>query len=264
MSETPRLEPMIEGTSGGETLFFVQGWPDDHRLWDDMVALLRDRYRCVRVDLPNYGDAERARWGFSHDAIVEGLARCIRQESGGKPVTIVAHDWGAFWTYLLHHRHPELVGRLVALDIGAYMKPTPREIAYIMAYQWWLAAAFIAGGAVGDRMTRAFARLAKTPKQGTELNSRMNYPYLYTWRDIFTGRAGKQLRGYRPKVPLLFIYGEKKPGRFHSDSWLEVVRSRPGNAVVPLPDADHWVTRDPTLKVVVRDWLAESSSAARA
>lgn len=254
-THVPALRPIIEGTSKGDTLFFIQGWPDDHTLWNEQVATLRDRYRCVRVDLPNYAGVEYRRWGYDHDEIVEGLVRCIRQVSPDRPVTLVAHDWGAYWAYWLHHRHPELVSRIVGLDIAPHMQPTPREILMIIAYQWWLLGAFVVGGGVGNWMTRRFAKLTRTPRQGEAINSAMNYPYLYTWRDIVTGRASKIFRGYAPEIPVMFVYGEKKPGRFHSDRWLELVRSRPGNRVVALDGTGHWVTKDSRLKGLVSDWL---------
>ena len=72
---SPVFRPLIEGPASGPTLFFVQGWPDDHTLWNDQVAALRDRYRCVRVDLPNYPRGEQRRWGFDHEAIAEALAK---------------------------------------------------------------------------------------------------------------------------------------------------------------------------------------------
>jgi pimeloyl-ACP methyl ester carboxylesterase len=250
----PLLKPLIEGEAEGQTLFFIQGWPDDHTLWDDQVARLRDRYRCVRVDLPNSGNAEYRRWGYSHEEIVEGLANCIRSISPEKPVTLIAHDWGAYWGYWLHHRHPELVARIVGLDIAPHMKPNPREILFIIAYQWWLLTAFVSGGRIGDWMTRRLARIARTPKQGAEVTAAMNYPYLYAWRDVVAGRTQEIFRGYSPKVPMLFIYGANKPARFHSDQWLDFVRSQPGNEVVEL-ESDHWVTRDPRLSGLLRDWL---------
>ena len=254
-SGAPLLRPQIDGPAEGELLLFIQGWPDDHTLWDELVAALRDRYRCVRVDLPNYASAEHRRWGYSHEEIVEGLAHCVRSVSGGKPITLIGHDWGAYWTYALHHRHPELVSRIVGLDVAADMKPTMREILFIIAYQWWLLAAFVLGGRVGAWMTRRMAATAQSPRQGDALDSSVNYPYFYYWRDVVTGRARRIFAGYSPKVPVLYVYGENKPARFHSDDWLELIRSRPGNQVIALEGTGHWVTRDPRLNGLVRDWL---------
>jgi len=254
-SGAPLLKPQVDGPAEAELLLFIQGWPDDHTLWADLVAALRDRYRCVRVDLPNYSGAEHRRWGYSHEEIVEGLAHCVRSVSGGKPVTLIGHDWGAYWTYALHHRHPELVARIVGLDVAPHMKPTIREILFILSYQWWLLAAFVLGGRVGGWMTRRMAAIARSPRQGDALDSSVNYPYLYYWRDLVTGRGGKRLAGYSPKVPVLYVYCEDKPARFHSDDWLELIRTRAGNQVVAFEGTDHWVTRDPRLNRLVRDWL---------
>lgn len=256
----PLLVPRIEGAKDGPTLFFVQGWPDDATLWDDFVAVLRDRYRCVRVDLPNYPGAEYRRWGYSHDAIATGLARCIREVSPAAPLTLIAHDWGAVWGYRLHHRHPELLCRLVALDIGPVVKPSPSEAAIIAAYQWWLLAAFAVGGSIGDWMTRRMAQLAQSPRQGAAISAKVNYPYLYTWTEILTGRV-PDLSKYAPQIPLMLAIGmKKKPARFHTQRWLDFVRARPGNEVVELPEATHWVTLDPQLKHLVKRFLDRTST----
>jgi hypothetical protein len=104
-------------------------------------------------------------------------------------------------------------------------------------------------------MTRRMAAIAGSPRQGDVLNSSVNYPYLYYWRDLVTGRARKRFVGYSPKVPVLYAYCEDKPARFHSDDWLELIQSRAGNWVVAFAGADHWLMRSPRLNGLVRDWL---------
>ncbi|HSC88267.1 MAG TPA: hypothetical protein VLC09_13385, partial [Polyangiaceae bacterium] len=84
----------------------------------------------------------------------------------------------------------------------------------------------------------------------------MNYPYFHAWRDILTGRAAKLFRGYRPNAPTLFVYGQRKPGHFHTAQWLEQVRATPGGEVVELP-IGHWVTLDPTFVDLVDRWLTK-------
>jgi cis-3-alkyl-4-acyloxetan-2-one decarboxylase len=254
LSNVPHLTPRIEGPVDAPMLVFVQGWPDDMSVWDELVAALRPSYRCVRVDLPNYPGAVNRRWGYSHDEMVAGLAQCIRGVSPDRPVTLVAHDWGAFWSYRLHDRHPELVARFVALDVGPVVKPAPRELAFIVGYQLWLAAAFALGGAVGDAMTRRMARFARSPRQGAAVRAEVNYPYFYTWKKQFTGGSAS-LSNYLPQVPFMFIYGTQKPTRFHTQAWLDYLRGRPDNEVVELSEMGHWVTRDPQLSELVKRFL---------
>ena len=253
------LEPQIQGAPDGPTLFFVQGWPDDASLWDDFVVTLRDRYRCVRIALPNSPGAPYRRWGFNHDEMVTALADCVRRVSSGKALTLVAHDWGAFWSYRLHMRHPELVSRMVALDIGPVVKPNPREAALIAAYQWWLIAAFALGGPLGDAMTRGFARFGKAPRQGAAIGAQLNYPYFYLWKEMLTGRSWRMSR-YAPEVPCMMAYGAKKPARFHTSGWLEYLRTKPANEVLEFANQGHWLMRDPELKLRVKEFLDRTNA----
>jgi pimeloyl-ACP methyl ester carboxylesterase len=55
---TPHLEPIVSGNAKGNTILFVQGWPDDASLWDETVAALAPRYRCVRKKSTIRGDKE--------------------------------------------------------------------------------------------------------------------------------------------------------------------------------------------------------------
>lgn len=253
-SNPPRLAPHITGNAQGPTLVFMQGWPDDTSVWDDMIAALSDRYRCVRFNMPNYPGAERRRWGFTHEEIVESVARCIREVSPEQAVTLIAHDWGAFWAYRVQDTHPALAARMVTLDVGPDLKPTGGAMVFTAGYQLWLASAFVIGGGVGSWMTRSVARLARSPRQGDALDAGVNYPYLATWQAILSGNV-PNLPNYAPEIPILFAFGRKKPGSFHSSRWTQFVRSRPDNEVIDLPNATHWVMHDPALKTRIRAFL---------
>ncbi len=84
---------------------------------------------------------------------------------------------------------------------------------------------------------------------------------------------------YRPKLPLLFIYGAKGPIRFHSKKWEDIVRdSHPTSEVRPracgcdgwaqpvvrvqvVPyDCGHWISvkRAPRLNQQVLEWLRKN------
>lgn len=256
-------ETVRDGVAAGSphTIVFVQGWPDDATLWDDAVARLKDRYRCVRVNLPNFGPEDethaRVRWGPTTEEIVDALVALLREVAASGPVTLVLHDWGSYWGHAAHHRLPECVARVASLDVAPHFKPDLRGALGIMAYQGWLFAAYLAGGKLGDRMTQRFAKRAGAPA-GDHVDAWMNYPYRNIWADILSGRAREQLRGYWPTCPLLFVYGEDKPFHFHSDAWLEHVR-RNGGTVVPLR-CGHWVPRDPAFVELLEQWLERTRS----
>jgi pimeloyl-ACP methyl ester carboxylesterase len=128
----------------------------------------------------------------------------------------------------------------------------------VMAYQVWLALAWKLGCHIseklGTRMTRAMARWLRCPTDQNSITHRMNYPYAMQWFGTaggFKGAAKIQL-----PMPMLFVYGERKPLMFHSAQWLEKVAATPGSAVQGLP-CGHWVmiSRPEVFQARVRQWL---------
>jgi pimeloyl-ACP methyl ester carboxylesterase len=248
-----RLNPIIDGDEAGETLVFVQGWPDDASLWESQVEALADRYRCVRITLPNFDGARDARWGHSTEEILDALADCVREVSPNDSVTLIVHDWGSLWGHVMHNRHPELAHRVVTLDVAPHLQPKLWAVPAIVVYQGWLAGAFLIGGRVGDWMTRRMAGAMGAPAPSGRLTAWMNYPYRNMFADIVKGRARTFGNDYWPEIPLLLVYGERKPFPFHSAAWVEHVE-RTGGRVVGL-DCGHWVMLDPTFNEVLSAWL---------
>ena len=121
-----------------ETLVFVHGWPDDSRCFAELLAppsRLCD-HRCVLVDLPVCDGAEWQDSDLSFEAMAALLTKVIAAED--RPVTLVAHDWGSFVSSVVLERNPELIERLVLLDVGAQPPFTPwlvPRFAGIVAYQ---------------------------------------------------------------------------------------------------------------------------------
>ena len=215
----------------------VHGWPDTHRLWDAQVAFLRDRYRCVRFTLPGF-DTARPRRAFSIDEVTEFLRRVVERFSPGRKVTLLLHDWGCGFGYQFYARYPDLVSRIIGVDIGD-TRGLQRALSWrgkliIMAYQWWLAAAWRIGG-----RTLRMKRWMRSRSDERFVASCMCYPYYRTW---FAGRDnyGPQWRRFEPACPMLFIYARRKPVMFHTQAWIDGLRARPENRVVEF-DTGHWI-----------------------
>lgn len=258
-----RLSPITLGNPSGDTLVFVQGFPDDHTTWNDVVPLLQGRYRIVLVDMPNFGSGERTRWAYGTDALVNLLGDLLDEVSPGRPVTFVGHDWGAYWGYLLHARRPERIHRFVGLDVAPHYRPGLGAMLGIIVYQSVLYAAFLIGGPVGNGMTRVLARIMKSPKRGAELNAWMNYPYRNSWADLFTGLVTRETKNYFPRCPQLYAYGENKLFHFHSANWLDYLQTVEQSAVIAF-ETDHWVQRSPRLGPELATWLAATDGSIEA
>ena len=247
----------VEG-DGPDTIVMVHGWPDTHRLWDGTVAALKDRYRCVRFTLPGF-DPAHARRARTMDELTGVLKQVVEQVSPGRQVTLMLHDWGCVLGYEFAMRNPRLVSRIVGVDIGDPVSLAPALSLSaklgVVFYQMFLALAWIIGGAAGDAMSRWMARRMHCPADPALIGARMAYPYYMTW---FGGTQGwrRHTQAFTPRVPMLFIYGRRKPFMFHAPSWIEALRRQPGSAVVEF-DTNHWVMAQQPARFnqVVGDWL---------
>eukprot|EP00903_Cladosiphon_okamuranus_P016848 g15537.t1 len=145
-----QLESYVDGIDSGMTIVFVHGWPDDHKLFDNQVAHLKDRYRCVTTDLPGFGRQVAPKWGHSFEDITSRLEKTIEAVGNRKPVLLVGHDWGCLFAYMLEKKRPDLVHKLVALDI-ACSNVGRSSVGYVYFYFW---KAFITGADVGPYTPR--------------------------------------------------------------------------------------------------------------
>ena len=79
----------------------------------------------MTITLPNFGgrgtpDGAGA-WGYTFDELAALCGRTMKAsllEAGQLQGTLVIHDWGCHIGFLLQRMHPELVTRIVAMDVG--------------------------------------------------------------------------------------------------------------------------------------------------
>lgn len=252
---------VIEG-SGDRTIVMIHGWPDTLRLWDPQVEALRPHYRCARFTLPGF-DPHAPTGPHTLDEIVNTIAARVDEASPQQPVTLLLHDWGCFFGYQYAMKHRDRVERVIGVDIGdagsRYHRQEMnwRAIWGTVSYQWWLALAWKIGGARGDRMARRMAARFRAPAPPQDVAASQGYPYAMQW----FGAAGGfgRLRSFAPTMPMLYLYGERKPFMFHSAAWADRVRARPGCRVIGMPTG-HWVMHQQpeAFNAAVLDWLRKT------
>jgi cis-3-alkyl-4-acyloxetan-2-one decarboxylase len=258
------IEVRVEG-DGAEAVVMIHGWPDTLRLWDSTVQALKPHWRCVRFTLPGFDLSRRDR-AYSLDEVVQTVHRIVTRCCPGQRVTLLVHDWGCLFGYQFALCHPELVSRIVGVDIGdAGSKAHQAELGVkaklmVLAYQLWLATAWRIGGALGDRMARRMAAAMRCPAEPQSIGAQMGYPYAVQWFGVKGGFGAVQ--PFEPAVPMLYLYGQRKPFMFHSQAWIEALARRPGSRVVGLRTG-HWVmlNQPQEFNAEVARWLAETAAA---
>lgn len=85
------------GNPDGPVLVMVHGWPDTHRIWHRVAAILADDFRLVAYDTRGQGDSVTgaADHAFTLDVLANDLFAVIDAVSPDKPVHVLGHDWGS-------------------------------------------------------------------------------------------------------------------------------------------------------------------------
>jgi NAD(P)-dependent dehydrogenase (short-subunit alcohol dehydrogenase family)/pimeloyl-ACP methyl ester carboxylesterase len=127
-----RLAFHEDGDPANPTILLVHGYPDTHRVWDELVERLRDRFHVARYDVRGAGasTAPRGPGGYAFDRLADDLA-AVLDEIGKPRVHLVGHDWGSIqgWDALAR---PGLRARLASFT--GFGGPGVDQIAHFMRH----------------------------------------------------------------------------------------------------------------------------------
>ncbi len=121
-----RLSVMVDGPEGAPDLLLIPGLSSSPDIWQGAVDHLNGRYRVHRIHVAGFaGAAPQA--NAQGDApqpvgapVAEEIARYIREQHLNKPA-VVGHSMGGTVGMMLAARHPDLVGRLMVVDMIPFM-----------------------------------------------------------------------------------------------------------------------------------------------
>ncbi|MET8047450.1 SDR family oxidoreductase [Streptosporangium sp. NPDC005286] len=145
-----RLALFEQGDPAAPTVLLVHGYPDTHRVWDEVASLLEDRFHVVRYDVRGAGlsGAPRATEDYDYDHLAADMTAVL--DAVGKPgVHLVGHDWGSVQGWKLIGR-PGIEERILSftsvggphLDQAAHFVRygRPREVAGQLLRSWYIGA----------------------------------------------------------------------------------------------------------------------------
>jgi pimeloyl-ACP methyl ester carboxylesterase len=242
------------GRSQDPLVVLIHGFPDFWYSWRAQMPTLAKRFHVVAIDQRGYnlsGQPEGVE-NYKVEKLVGDLGAVVKHFGPGKAV-IVGHDWGGMVAWSFAMSYPELIDRLVVLNLP-HPKGLLRELAtnpqqqknsqYARNFQKPDAAKQIStdmlSGWVKDPEARKIyqAALKRSSLEGMLNYYKANYP-----RD--PAEATKANQAVPPvKCPVLLIHGLKDtallPGALN-DTWNWIDNDL---TLVTIPGAGHFVQQD--------------------
>jgi pimeloyl-ACP methyl ester carboxylesterase len=222
------------GNPSGEVLVFLAGFPDDHvSSFGPVLDAMKKDYYIISLCHPDFETKDsnkRRRWGYDFAELMPMMHRAIRRHAGDRKVTLILHDWGSFTGLLFQNKYPEIVTRVITIDVGLTAKlPPASDLFYITYYQWHFAFFYfisqIFSLELGELLFMLFLGwmrllpfLSPVPfdvnrpshRPAAEVTVEMCYPYYWFWRNFF---RGNKIAPTFPACPVLFMVSGHCPAR---------------------------------------------------
>jgi len=117
-----RLHVRVDGPEGAPDLILIPGLSSSPEVWQGTVDHLAGRYRIHRIHVQGFAGApaEGNATGPVAAPVAEEIARYIREQGLQKPA-VVGHSMGGTMAMMLAARHPDMVGKLMVIDMIPFM-----------------------------------------------------------------------------------------------------------------------------------------------
>ncbi|WP_392531133.1 alpha/beta fold hydrolase [Nostoc sp. C117] len=245
----------------GTLMLMLHGFPEFWYSWRHQIPEFAQHFKVVALDLRGYNDSDKPteQSAYVIDEFVKDVAGVIK-ELGYQKCVLVAHDWGGAIAWNFAYAHPEMVERLIILNLPHPAKfaqglRTPQQLLrsyYIFIFQLpWIpelllqsldyqAIAIIFQGTAVNKsaFTQADIDAYKdaAAKRGA-LTAMLNY-----YRNIFPQRILNSNWGIL-EVPTLMIWGENDTA-LGKELTYETATYVRDFQIKYIPNCGHWVQQE--------------------
>ncbi len=269
-----KLHYVTQGT--GPLMLFLHGFPEFWYSWRHQIPEFAQDYQVVALDLRGYNDSDKpeAQSAYVMSEFMQDVKGVI-QGLGYDRCILVGHDWGGAIAWAFAYAYPELVEKLIVLNIPHPAKfaaglRTPQQLlrsSYIFLFQLPLLPELLFQFDDYRALEQAFRGMSKNPAAFTDedidayknafakrgaLTAALNY-----YRNVFS--QGLLERSWSVlEVPALMIWGEDdqplgKELTYDTDRYVRDFRLQ------YIANCSHWVQQEQPQLVnqYMREFLAK-------
>lgn len=249
----------------GQLMLFLHGFPEFWYSWRHQLEAFAADYHVVAVDMRGYNlsDKPKSKEAYVLDELVADVKGMI-EALGYEDCILVAHDWGGAVAWSFAYAHPEMVERLIVMNLPhpALLKAglkTPRQLlrSWYMAFfqlpklpEWVLRLRSYHGiGAAFHDMAidksafppEVLDQFKKAAAQPGALTAMIHY-YRANFKGFFNKNLRPQEQGTLP-IPTLMIWGEEdtalgKELTYGTEQYVPDLR------IQYIPNCSHWVQQE--------------------
>ncbi|WP_413199178.1 alpha/beta fold hydrolase [Nostoc piscinale] len=254
-----KLHYVTQGT--GPLMLMLHGFPEFWYSWRHQIPEFAENFQVVALDLRGYNDSEKpkAQSAYIMGEFIKDVAGVIKG-LGHEKCVLVGHDWGGAIAWCFAHAHPEMLEKLIILNLPHPAKfsqglSTPQQLLrswYMFLFQLPIMPEFllqtfdyqpiaqiIQGTAVNKNAFTAsdLAAYKNAAAKPGALTAMLNY-----YRNVFSHFLPNKNWGIL-NIPTLMIWGENdtalgKELTYGTDTYVSNLQ------IQYIPHCGHWVQQE--------------------
>lgn len=242
--------------AGNSTIVFIHGLANYAPIWNAQLAHLKDKYRCIAIDLPGNGLSTYIDTQYTMEFYAESVIDCIEQLNLNR-VVLCGHSMGGLVAMTIALQAPQLVEKLILMAPAGIEYFAPLEVLWMK--QLLTLGNFIYSDEqhLENAINQSFFRpSASAPNIIYDLKKIMNQQSLKKWRnmcvDSIISMLDHQLNGKLAQIahPALILFGKEDaliPNRvIHPFATIQAMAARakvllPQSNVGIIDNAGHFV-----------------------
>lgn len=102
---TNRVKINVEDVGSGKPVFFIHGWPVNHKMFEyQFIELPKHGYRCIGMDIRGFGDSDKPWNGYTYDTMADDV-KAVLDALTLQNVTLVGFSMGGSISIRYMARH---------------------------------------------------------------------------------------------------------------------------------------------------------------
>lgn len=109
----------VDEGKGEQTIIFVHGLGSYLRAWEKNIPVLKQKYRCIAIDLPGYGKSSKGIYPYTMDFFADVIKEFM-EELNIKKAVIAGHSLGGQIAISTALKYPSIVSKLILADPAGF------------------------------------------------------------------------------------------------------------------------------------------------
>lgn len=118
--EVDNIRMHYVSAGSGPLVLLLHGFPEFWYSWRHQIPVLSQKFRVIAPDLRGYNKTDRPTRveDYSASNLISDVVGLIRKLGAGEKAILVGHDWGGAIAWMVAMFQPEVVERLIILNVG--------------------------------------------------------------------------------------------------------------------------------------------------